>query len=133
MAELAKIDEKVDKLTETLKSLNTNSQETIQRITSLEAKVGQPIAVDSAVIRDRKDPTAEVKSVGGSENSTSSDGQVGLSACIQQEFNVIKDSLQRVRLADDLKVQDTRVGVQRKDHARLGSFQTDMKIIPHCA
>lgn len=38
---------------------------------------------------------------------------------VQQEFNVIKDSLQRVRLPNELKVNDSSVGIQRADQPRL--------------
>lgn len=38
---------------------------------------------------------------------------------IQQEYTVIKDALQRIKLPNDLKVDDTRQGVQRKDQKRL--------------
>ena len=38
---------------------------------------------------------------------------------IQQEFTVIKDTVQRVKLPNDLKVDDSRQGVQRKDQQRL--------------
>ncbi len=37
----------------------------------------------------------------------------------QQEFAVIRDALQRVKLPNDMKVDDSRQGVQRKDQSRL--------------
>jgi len=45
---------------------------------------------------------------------------------IQQEFMVIKDTLQRVRLPNELKVNDTSSGVRREDQARA-------KVVSRCA
>jgi hypothetical protein len=41
---------------------------------------------------------------------------------IQQEFAIIKDSLQRVRLPKDLKVEDSRQGVKRNDQGRINNI-----------
>lgn len=41
---------------------------------------------------------------------------------IQQEFTIIKDSLQRVRLPKDLKVEDSRQGVKRSDQGRINNI-----------
>lgn len=41
---------------------------------------------------------------------------------IQQEFIIIKDSLQRVRLPKDLKVEDSRLGVHRADQGRFNNI-----------
>ena len=45
------------------------------------------------------------------------------SATIQQDFQVVKDALQRVKLPQDLKVEDSRQGIQRKDQARFNVVQ----------
>ncbi len=45
---------------------------------------------------------------------------------IQQEFNIIKDSVQRVKLPTDLKVEDSRAGVPRNEQRR-------MNVISRCA
>lgn len=41
---------------------------------------------------------------------------------IQQEFSIIKDSVQRVRLPKDLKVDDSRQGVRRADQGRMNNI-----------
>lgn len=45
---------------------------------------------------------------------------------VQQEFGVIKDSLQRVRLPNELKVNDSNTGIQRADQQRH-------KVVSKCA
>lgn len=45
------------------------------------------------------------------------------STSIQQDFQVIKDAVQRVKLPQDLKVEDSRQGIQRKDQGRFNVGQ----------
>jgi hypothetical protein len=42
---------------------------------------------------------------------------------VQQEFNVIRDALQRVKLPADLKLDDSKQGVSRVDQKRLNVVQ----------
>ena len=41
---------------------------------------------------------------------------------IQQEFTIIKDSLQKIRLSKDLKVEDSRQGVRRGDQGQINNI-----------
>ena len=53
--------------------------------------------------------------VGNTDTSTSAANRNNA----QEEFQVIKDALQRVKLPSELKVDDTRQGIQRRDQGRV--------------
>ncbi len=57
-------------------------------------------------------------------------------ASAQEEFVVIKDALQNVKLPNDLKVDESRQGIQRKDQSRMNilgkcakSAETSVKLL----
>lgn len=114
------LQEKFDVVLSQLDKINENNTRVYERLKQLEVKVGQGEQKASAV-----DPHASVKnsvSVNreGDENPNG-EGTDGASSMnrdltnIQREFGVIKDALQRVKLPNDLKLEDSKQGIARND------------------
>ncbi len=105
------INRKLDALVKSVGEVQASNLKIEERVITLETgqSVGRTEAPSSTVTADH----VEV-----SDNR----GPTGLHkgwAKVHDEFAVIKDALQRVKLPDDLKVDESRTGIQRKDQPRL--------------
>jgi hypothetical protein len=117
------LQKKFDIMLSQLDRINENNTSVYERLKELEAKVGQGEQGASAV-----DPHASVKkSVSDNResyenpNTDSTDGASHIDrdlTNIQREFGVIKDALQRVKLPNDLKLEDSKQGIARNDKAK---------------
>lgn len=125
----------IEKLSEKIDILSTNIGRIDDGVKSLHGRVK---AIEDKQTHGKGDNVEPHAQVGQPvPNEVDQEGAVGGSVQnpltnltdytnIQQEFTVIKDSLQRVRLSNELKVNDSSVGIQRADQPRH-------KVVSKCA
>lgn len=126
-------DKKIDKLIELTEHLVVENGEIKKRLTDLESVVrpsekpvetpGQRDADNDNVVEKPRESTeaqAAAQPEAAAQPSTSFDRD---SQTLQQEFTVIRDAVQRVKLPNDLKLDDSGQGVAQKDRARRNVVQ----------
>ncbi len=120
----AELTQKISELITSVVAIDLRTQSIDTRLKAVEER--------SHGREDQGEPHAQVRQVnpGGEDNEGATGGQANSPqntfVNVQQEFAAIRDSLSRVRLPSDLKVNDTSVGVQRSDQQRL-------KVVSRCS
>lgn len=131
------IEEKLGKLMVSVESIQEDNKRLYHRLKILEDKDqgsseprvhtgraprGSQLTHDSnELLGDISDNGGGDGAVGGAKQKVSLDGSE--CALIQQEFNVIKDALQKVKLPNDLKIDESKQGVSRSDQKRMFVIQ----------
>lgn len=129
---------------EALEQLTLQNAAILEKLTALSLErhersnegTGQPPNDDHAVSDNTENNTDQQGAGGGAPSPTGFDFGTAGNIQVQEEYQAIKDSVQGIKLAADLKVSESRQGVKREDtaHANVISkcskfAETSMKLL----
>ena len=112
------IDQKLDTLVKSVEEIRIQNAELHDKVARLEATSDQTVNQSETAV-----PPVTPANKGQPEARSASDNAADEAL---QAFIIIKEHLQNVKLPNDLKVDESRQGIQRKD-------QTKLNVITKCA